>query len=631
MVTPPVHEQMAWLGYADVALRCLLARHRATDEVSGSTGAAEGSSDELGEAELSAARERFFTSLRHEDSGFGAMAASARLSAADCEVLAFAVACELDAQRSQMLAYIQGDLGHARPSFQTIGLLLGGLERCPAVIGPLSRLRRAALLQVTSDGPWAQNTVEVPKDVVWAFLGDIAPDPDLPPVSRIIEVAEPQGEAPEDDELIVVVGPDRVRRRQMAAHSAHRSRMLVVPAAMPADGWAAVVREATLGAMGVIVELADRLGDEESLSDEGRRWIEQADHLAWALSSASEIPLAELPDRPWREIEIPVAELTEAEWIEAFGNDTPHNHRLSPQQVEQVQKVFHARGQDIDAAVRRLLAGQSSSFVQRIKPRRSWEDLVLAPERLEQLHSIVGRYRHASKVYDQWGFAPFPSRGLVSMFAGPSGSGKTLAAEVVAAELGLDVFKLNLSAVVSKYIGETEKNLDQIFDAAGIGNVVLFFDEADALFGKRSEVSDAHDRYANIEVAYLLQRVESFDGVVILTTNLANSIDDAFSRRIHVKVEFALPEASEREAIWRIHLPKRAPLGDVDLGWLATHLKLSGGQIRNAALQAAFVAAQADAEITMASLVQAAADEMRKTGRLLEPAEFGEWLGVSGD
>ena len=175
---------------------------------------------------------------------------------------------------------------------------------------------------------------------------------------------------------------------------------------------------------------------------------------------------------------------------------------------------------------------------------------MLSPERLTLLQSIVERYRHAGEVYDDWGFSPNPSRGLVALFAGPSGTGKTLAAEIIAGALGLDVFKLDLSSVVSKYIGETEKNLEQIFDAASAGNMVLFFDEADSLFGKRSEVKDARDRYANIEVSYLLQRLEAYDGLVVLATNFEKNVDEAFLRRIHVRVEFALPGVEERKVIW---------------------------------------------------------------------------------
>jgi len=262
----------------------------------------------------------------------------------------------------------------------------------------------------------------------------------------------------------------------------------------------------------------------------------------------------------------------------------------------------------------------------RIRPTRAWGDLVLSADRTELLASLVERYRYADVVYDEWGFSAVPSRGLVALFTGPSGTGKTMATEVIAGALGLDVFKLDLSAVVSKYIGETEKNLEEVFDAASAGNLVLFFDEADALFGKRSEVRDARDRYANVEVSYLLQRLERYDGLVVLATNYEKNVDEAFLRRIHVRVEFALPGVEERRAIWEANLPSGAPVADVDTDWLARRFELSGGSIRNASVHAAFLAAAAGGPITMEIAVRGGAREMRKTGRLLKPHDFGEWF-----
>ena len=230
------------------------------------------------------------------------------------------------------------------------------------------------------------------------------------------------------------------------------------------------------------------------------------------------------------------------------------------------------------------------------------------------------------QVYDDWGFTATPSSGVVALFSGPSGTGKTLAAEIVAGELGLDLFKLDLSSVVSKYIGETEKNLEVIFDAASAGNVVLFFDEADSLFGKRSEVKDARDRYANIEVSYLLQRLEAYDGLVIMATNFEKNIDDAFLRRIHVRIEFAVPGPEERVRIWEQSFPAGAPLAaDVDIDWLAQRFELSGGAIRNASLNAGFFAASHGEHITMQSVVVGLAREYRKMGRLITAKDFGEY------
>ena len=251
--------------------------------------------------------------------------------------------------------------------------------------------------------------------------------------------------------------------------------------------------------------------------------------------------------------------------------------------------------------------------------------IVLLPDRLSQLRELTARYRHRDQVYEGWGFQAVPSAGLVALFAGPSGTGKTLSAEIIAGDLGLDVYKIDLSSVVSKYIGETEKNLERIFNAAGAANLVLFFDEADAIFGKRSEVSDAHDRYANIEVSYLLQRMESYDGLVIMATNLKKNIDEAFLRRIHVAVEFPMPEEDERRSIWELSFPEGAPVGKLDLEFLARQFQIAGGAIRNAALQAAFLAAEEGGKITMDRVMLGLKREFQKLGRLLTEEEFGRY------
>ena len=216
------------------------------------------------------------------------------------------------------------------------------------------------------------------------------------------------------------------------------------------------------------------------------------------------------------------------------------------------------------------------------------------------------------------------------MFSGPPGTGKTLSAEVIAKEIGLDLYRIDLSSLVSKYIGETEKNLDKVFRAAEGGTMVLLFDEADAVFGKRSEVSDANDRYANVETSYLLQRLETYDGVVILTTNYASNIDNAFMRRIHVSVEFTPPDEIERLRLWAQSFPAAAPLGELDLPLLARRFKLSGSAIRSVALGAAFRAASAGQAIDMDLIVESLRSELRKQGRvatsgdlLSEPEEIG--------
>jgi SpoVK/Ycf46/Vps4 family AAA+-type ATPase len=254
-----------------------------------------------------------------------------------------------------------------------------------------------------------------------------------------------------------------------------------------------------------------------------------------------------------------------------------------------------------------------------------WDDLVLPARQLSLLQSISSYLRHRDLVLQEWGYERTVARtqGLKAMFAGESGTGKTMAAQVLANELGLELYRVDLATVVSKYIGETEKNLDRIFAAAEGSNAILFFDEADALFGKRSGVSDAHDRYANIEVAYLLQKMEGYVGAVILATNFRSNIDDAFLRRLDFVIDFPFPEADDRRRIWQLLLPAQAPVSeDVDLDFLATRFKLSGGGIRNCSLAAAFIAAEESGTIGMEHLVRAVALEYGKLGRLTLEADF---------
>src|SRR5919199_4516922 len=237
---------------------------------------------------------------------------------------------------------------------------------------------------------------------------------------------------------------------------------------------------------------------------------------------------------------------------------------------------------------------QLNDLAQHIESSATWNDLVL-PERERQiLRDIAAHLRQRAKVYDAWGFASKGARGLgiSALFAGASGTGKTMAAEVLAGELRLDLYRIDLSSVVSKYIGETEKNLRRVFDAAEGGAAILLFDEADALFGKRSEVKDSHDRYANMEVSYLLQRMEAYRGLAILTTNLKDALDTAFLRRLRFIVRFPFPDANQRAEIWQRIFPKDTPTEDLDVKKLAK-LSVAGGNIRNIAMNAAFFAADA--------------------------------------
>jgi hypothetical protein len=307
--------------------------------------------------------------------------------------------------------------------------------------------------------------------------------------------------------------------------------------------------------------------------------------------------------------------------------------RFSARAIAAAAEVVRERaaaGEDAAAALRATCRGAGRSrlddLAQRIPRGALWDDLVLPPPQTAALRQIAAQVRNRLRVYDDWGFGRRSLRGLgvAALFSGGSGTGKTLAAEVLASELDLDLYRIDLSSVVSKYIGETEKNLKRVFDAAEDGGAVLLFDEADALFGKRSEVKDSHDRYANIEVSYLLQRMEAYRGLAILTTNLKSALDPAFQRRLRFIVHLPFPDEGEREAIWRRAFPSSAPTAGLDFAKLA-RLHVAGGGIRNIALNAAFLAADEGAPVAMRHLLHAAHVESAKLERPLAEAETRGW------
>ena len=286
---------------------------------------------------------------------------------------------------------------------------------------------------------------------------------------------------------------------------------------------------------------------------------------------------------------------------------------------------------DVAGGARAQNAAGLERLARRIEPTVGWDDLVLPSVVEAQLRELTARARHRDRVIGEWHMGTKGARGVgvTALFAGDSGTGKTMSAEVVGHDLALDVYVIDLSTVVDKYIGETEKNLDRIFTEADRVNGILLFDEADALFGKRSEVKDARDRYANVEVAYLLQRMERFDGLAILTTNLRSNVDEAFVRRLDAIIDFPMPEEEHRRRLWAANLAPDLPVADdIDLDFLARRFKISGGNIRNVCVTAAYLAAAEDRPVAMPDLVRATEREYRKLGRLTVEAEFGEYFGL---
>jgi ATP-dependent 26S proteasome regulatory subunit len=341
------------------------------------------------------------------------------------------------------------------------------------------------------------------------------------------------------------------------------------------------------------------------------------------------------------EIPMPDALMRQAAWERALERLTPgaerawagllaNRFRLTPGQIHDAaawaaqQHAMQDGAQaitltDLFAACRSQSYHKLGELAVKVEPHYGWEDLVLPAGKLQQLKEICDQMLHRYRVFGEWGFQRKLShgRGLSVLFAGASGTGKTMAAEVMAHVLQLDLYKIDLSGVVSKYIGETEKNLAKVFQEAESSNAILFFDEADALFGKRTKVSDAHDRYANIETSYLLQRMEAYEGMVILATNLRENMDEAFTRRIRFIVEFPFPNATHRKLIWQTHFPREAPVdADLDYEWLAQQFQITGGNIKNIVLNAAFFAAADGGVIGMAHVLRGARREFEKIGKL---------------
>ncbi|MCP4329274.1 MAG: ATP-binding protein [Alphaproteobacteria bacterium] len=404
-------------------------------------------------------------------------------------------------------------------------------------------------------------------------------------------------------------------------------------------------RDAVLGGGALFVEC----DDEDDGSDTRRTLSSFIDRLQGIVIVESQRALPALA-RPSVRIDVDKPSRAEqrAIWVSALGRD---GRKLNGQ-IEDLVDHFDLGAEEIRSASMAALSGFNGTrqenidggdlgstlwaacrvqarpplddVAQRIEPRADWGDLVLPEPQLQVLRDIVRHVRGRAKVYSDWGFAEKSARGLGigALFTGDSGTGKTMAAEVLANDLALDLYRIDLSQVVSKYIGETEKNLKRVFDAAEGGGAILLFDEADAIFGKRSDVKDSHDRFANIEISYLLQRVEVYRGLAILTTNMKNALDSAFMRRLRFVVRFPFPDAAQRAEIWRRTFPSATPIEDLDVARLG-RMNLAGGNIRNIALNAAFLAADQDLPVTMDHVLQAARSEYAKLDKPTTEAELG--------
>ncbi|MCW2602921.1 MAG: ATPase [Pseudonocardiales bacterium] len=559
-----------------------------------------------------------------DESVFATVVLNAELTVIERTLLAVCAAAESDLESAALAGAAQGDRTVAGV---TVGLLerLLGSEAVTAV-QPGGRLQRAGLLTMDSTGPLPVARIHLSRTLLAALFGDTTLDPDLP--FDAVLLLDSSGEAT-GYPVVVVTSPDRVRGAQAAAQAAWGRAFLTATAPRSDGQWRTLVAQATVLGTGVIVHIErDPESTAVALAPLARYWIDRADHLGWGIVSRDPLTLDSLPRRGWVGVEAEEPAVTDAEWKSLFG-DAPSTRRPTADQLQAVQELARADASP-DEAFRRLATSSLHGTAKRVVPAVGWSDLVLAPAHERRLRELVERFRHRETVHKDWGLPLYPSPGVVALFSGPSGTGKTTAAEVLAADLGVDMYRVDLSALVSKYIGETEKNLEAIFSAAHAGNYLLLFDEADSLFGSRSKVSDAKDRYANMEVSYLLQRLETYDGFVVLTSNFQGNIDQAFLRRMHATVHFPVPGAADRKRIW-VRSLAQAPTTDLDLDFVAEKIDVSGGAIRNAALSAAFLAAAGSGSIDMPCLMRAVAQELGKLGRRATPEMFGQWQSMVSD
>ncbi|PKT67927.1 ATPase [Streptomyces populi] len=585
----------------------------------------------------------------------------------DVEILLIALLPDLDARFESFYGYLNDDVTRRRPS---VGLALELCGLSPADASARARLGAGApllsgglLIVEDLDRPFLGRALRVPDRVTAHLLGDDTPDPrvadlltpappvpgagDAAPLARalaagipLVYLREEQGGA---GPALAATALAEAGRPALTLDLARLTRDPV-----PADAVRAAVREARLTGAGLVCVPVDALDRDRERAALSRQLTEApvpvvlVGRIPWDAAWSTRPPLL---------LHAPRVEPTAraALWQTTYGQPLPGGvnlvNLLSPFLLnpEQITRAARSAAQNavLDGTelrpghVRRGARAQNSAgldlLARRIEPAVGWDDLVLPPDPLTQLRELTARARHRDVVLGEWGMRPGGARGrgVVALFAGDSGTGKTMSAEVIAADLGLDLYTVDLSTVIDKYVGETEKNLERIFSEAAGVNGVLLFDEADAIFGKRSEVKDAHDRYANVESAYLLQRMESFDGLAILATNLRANLDDAFTRRLDLVIDFPVPDADRRLALWQRCLAPLMPgADDLDLPFCADSFELAGGNIRSIAVTAAYLTADAGSPLTMRQLIHAIQREYQKLGRLTLASEFGPYVDL---
>ncbi|MBE9070470.1 ATP-binding protein [Leptolyngbya cf. ectocarpi LEGE 11479] len=582
-----------------------------------------------------------------------------QLSSFEQEILLLCAGMELDATFAPIFAALHGD---AQRNYPTFSLAMGNLpEASWAALSTGASLRHWQLVEVGPGRALTTSPLRIDERVLHFLTGSNPLDEQLvgivKPLAAASELVPSHRTLAErlvktwvrSRPVLQLWGGDGCDRTTIAQTAAtqlgltlHRLAAESLPTAALdlnrlARRWQ---REATFSQSGLLLEWAGKPEQASVVS----RFIEDLSGLV-ILSSPTRQHLAQVAIA--FEVALPTSAEQQHLWQSNLGTAAIELNG----HLEQITSQFNLNAPMIEAAYSEALGSQSQSdapqahhlwqacrnqarprlesLAQRIPASATWEDLVLPETQLATLQELEAHLRQRTKVYQTWGFAGQSGRGLgiTALFAGASGTGKTLAAEVLAYVLDLDLYKIDLSAIISKYIGETEKNLSRIFDAAETGGAILLFDEADALFGKRNEVKDSHDRYANIEVSYLLQRMEAYRGLAILTTNLPDAIDRAFMRRIRFMVQFSFPDWEQRTTIWQRMFPVQTPTDGLNFRQLA-RLNVAGGNIRNIALNAAFLAADEDEPVQMRHLLQAAQREYGKLERSITDAEVKGWISV---
>lgn len=599
------------------------------------------------------------------DYALGALCRLFGLSSFERDILLMCAGMELDGEFPALIARAHGEAARERPDF---GLALAALPDAHwSALSPAAPLRHWRMVETGSGRSLIESPLRIDERILHFLAGVHCLDEQLEgyvqPLIADLEIIAPSHVALAGDiatawsripanampAVVQLCGSDAAIKRAIASKVAASMGLNLYE--MPAE-----VLPGTPQDLDVLIRLWQReailrngallLDCENSDASDGqrealiRRFVDQPGGLLFVLSHERRHGIQRTSLT--HEIGKPCQDEQYRLWQQALGGSAVRMNGQLSQLVSQFDlgpvAIREACTEAIDNcddesnldarlwnACRSAARPSLEDLAQRIEPVATWNELVLPDTQLHTLRAIAVHVRQRARVHDDWGFANRSSQGLgiAALFTGASGTGKTMAAEVLANELHLDLYRIDLSQVVSKYIGETEKNLRRVFDAAEAGGAILLFDEADALFGKRSEVKDSHDRYANIEVSYLLQRMESYRGLAILTTNLKNALDGAFLRRLRFVVQFPFPDKEQREAIWQRIYPTETPTDNLDWASLAK-LNVAGGNIRNIALNAAFLAAEDDKSVGMRHVIASARLEYAKLERPLTE------LGLSG-